>query len=357
MRGRGAGTNPKNRFRTIHTERNPDLNAAEAYEPEFDESSPKTELIEDHSRSILSSNDSPDVPFSKSINPYRGCEHGCAYCYARPTHEYFGLSAGLDFETKIVVKYKAAELLREEFTKMRWTGEVLGISGVTDAYQPVERTLQITRKCLAVCAEFQNPVMIVTKSDLIVRDVDILQQLAAAGAVSVAISVTTLDLQLARKLEPRATSPRRRMEAIRALAKANIPVSVLVAPVIPGLNDHEIPEILKTAAEAGARFAGYVLLRLPHGVKDIFTEWLELHTPNSINRVLHRVAETRGGKLSDPRFGTRMRGEGVYAEHIRGLFTLARKRHGYSLDYPALSASTFRRPKPSGGQQLLFPSL
>lgn len=354
IHGRGASANPKNRFRSIHTERDAEIDTNVPFDPDFDEPSPRTELFADHSKTIISENDSPDVPFHKSINPYRGCEHGCAYCYARPTHEFLGLSAGLDFETKIFVKYDAADLLRKEFTNPRWKPEPLGISGVTDPYQPVERKLQITRGCLFVCNEFKNPVHIVTKSDLVARDIDLLSEMAAARAVNVCISVTTLDGDLARRLEPRACVPSRRLAAIERLAKANIPTTVLVAPIIPGLNDHEIAQIVTSAASAGARHAGYVVLRLPYGLKELFTNWLSEQEPGQKDKILHRVAQLRGGKLNDSNFRTRMRGDGPLAEQIRAMFQLSCKRAGLSNDRQKLQIDSFHRPRPTDGQLSLF---
>jgi DNA repair photolyase len=270
-------------------------------------------------------------------------------CYARPTHEYFGLSAGLDFETKIFVKSEAPKLLRAELASRAWKPQVIALSGVTDPYQPVERKLALTRACLEVLAEFRNPTGIVTKSRLVARDADVLQELARHQAVSTTLSITTLDPELARVLEPRAAQPRARLAAIEALARAGVPVGVNVAPVIPGLNDHEIPAIVSAAAAAGAGWAAYILLRLPHGVKELFERWLEDHRPDRKRRVLSHIRETRGGKLSDPRFGSRMRGEGLYAEQIRELVELARRRAGLPQRGPELSSAAFRRP---GGDQL-----
>jgi DNA repair photolyase len=343
-RGRGAPSNPNNRFQRMRYEDDPDAQPAWD-DADLDAPSPATRFEKDASRSVLSRNDSPDVPFEWSLNPYRGCEHGCVYCYARPTHEYLGFSAGLDFETRIVVKENAPDLLRAELSKPSWEPQVLAISGVTDAYQPIERKLELTRRCLQVCAEFRNPVQIITKSDLVLRDIDVLKELAAHGAAAVAISVTTLDRDLARILEPRACQPQRRLAAIAGLARAGIPVGVLVAPVLPGLTDHEIPSIVEAAAAAGAQRAGYVLLRLPHGVGELFEQWLDVHMPNKKEKVLGRIRAMRGGKLNDPRFGSRMRGDGPYAEQIRSLFELARRRAGLSGTSPTLSAAAFRDPQ------------
>jgi len=345
LRGRGAATNPANRFERLRTV-DPD-------DPELERVAPGTKLFRDSTRTIIATNDSPDVGFDASINPYRGCEHGCAYCYARPTHEYLGLSAGLDFETKIFVKEEAPELLRAELASPRWTPKTLSLSGVTDCYQPVERKLRITRGCLEVLAEFRNPLGIVTKSDLVVRDVDVLAELARFEASAVCISVTTLDASLAGALEPRAARPERRLAAIAELAEAGIPVGVLVAPIIPGLTDHEIPSILAAAGKAGARFAGYTIVRLPLAVAPIFQEWLEVHTPNRKEKVLNRLRSMRGGRLNDPNFNSRMHGAGAYAEEIRALFRMGKKRAGIADESPKLSTEHFRRPPPNG-QLALF---
>jgi DNA repair photolyase len=344
IHGRGASENPPNRFERLAYE--PDPDGADPAGP-----APATQFLRDATRSILVTNDSPDVGFEVSINPYRGCEHGCVYCYARPTHEYLGLSAGLDFETRILVKEDAPELLRRELAAPRWRPRVVGISGVTDPYQPVERRLRLTRRCLEVFAEFLNPVAIVTKSHLVMRDRDVLAQLAVHQAAAVFLSVTTLDGDLARVMEPRASQPAGRLAAIAELASAGIPVGVLVAPVIPGLNDHEIPAILGAVAEAGARYAGFVLLRLPHGVAALFGQWLEQHFPERKEKVLGRIRETRGGRLNDSRFGKRMRGEGELAETIKKVFTLACRRAGITGRGPELSTAAFRR---QGEQRLLF---
>jgi DNA repair photolyase len=320
----------------LHYERDPD--AAPGDDP-----APVTQFFRDKTRSIITTNDSPDVGFSTSINPYRGCEHGCAYCYARPYHEYLGLSAGVDFETKIMVKEDAPQLLRKELASPRWKPQVLGLSGVTDAYQPIERHLLLTRRCLEVLAQFRNPVVIVTKNHLITRDIDILQSLAEHNAVAACISVTTLDDQLAGRMEPRATRPRGRLEAIRMLRAAGVPVMVLVAPIIPGLTDHEIPAILAAAREAGALHAGYVMLRLPHGLPEIFDQWLADHYPQRRDRVWSRLRDVRGGRDNDARFGLRMRGEGPVADAIATLFRVTVKKLGFP-GKPTLSVDAFRRP-------------
>ncbi len=332
-RGRGAALNPANRFERVEVE-------MEVPGPDRVE----TRLLSDGTRSIITRNDSPDVGFEVSLNPYRGCEHGCIYCYARPTHEYLGFSAGIDFESRILVKEEAPELLRKELSSPKWQPKPLAMSGVTDCYQPVERKLEITRRCLGVLAEFRHPVSVITKSELVTRDIDHLSELASHGAASVFLSITTLDGELARKMEPRASHPRDRLKAIERMAEAGIPVGVMVAPVVPAITDHEIPKILEAAAAAGAQSAGYVMLRLPGAVTGLFEAWLEEHFPDRKDKVLNRVRELRGGKLYDPRFGSRMSGEGVFADQIRVLFETSRRRHGLDRPRPELSTAAFRRP-------------
>jgi len=337
INGRGASSNPPNRFIPIYSEQGP-----EWVDPE--DPSPKTQFFRDESRAILATNNSPDIPFTYSLNPYRGCEHGCVYCYARPTHEYLSLSPGLDFETKILVKEDAPELLRKTFSSSKWVPQCVSISGVTDPYQPVERRLQLTRRCLQVFAEFRNPVAIVTKNALVTRDIDVLKELAGVNAAAVFVSVTSLDSALARVMEPRTSTPEARLRAIRELAQAGVPVGVMTAPVIPGLTDHEIPAILCAAAEAGARGAGYVTLRLPGAVADIFEQWLTQHFPARKEKVMRRLRSVRGGKRNDTRFGVRMRGEGEWAEVFARLFQMARKKAGIPDEFPELSAAAFRNP-------------
>ncbi|HEY4000642.1 MAG TPA: PA0069 family radical SAM protein, partial [Candidatus Xenobia bacterium] len=293
-----------------------------------------------------------DIGFDASLNPYRGCEHGCIYCYARPTHEYFGLSAGLDFETRIMVKEQAPELLREALMATDWEPQTVALSGNTDCYQPVERHLKLTRRCLEVFAEFRNPVTIISKNYLVTRDIDVLQRFVPWQGVAVTLSVTSLDGDLAGRLEPRAARPVRRLEAVRQLAQAGIPVGVMVAPIIPGLNDTEVPSILQAAKAAGARRAGYTIVRLPHGVAPLFEAWLEQHYPQRRQKVLNRLRDMRGGKLSDPRFGHRHRGEGVFAEQIKHMFALTCRRLGLNTDRSTLSATAFQRPGPR--QMTLF---
>jgi DNA repair photolyase len=336
IKGRGAVDNPANRFDRLHYEPTDDCTLEER-------PAPATQFFKDNTCSIIATNDSGDVGFDASINPYRGCEHGCIYCYARPYHEYLGMSIGLDFETKILVKEDAPKLLRKELNSRKWVPQVLGISGVTDAYQPIERQLQITRRCLEVLAEFRNPLVIVTKNRLVTRDIDILKKLAEHQAACVVLAVTTLDAELARIMEPRATMPAGRLDAIRELTDAGIPTSVLLAPVIPGLTDQEMPAILAAAREAGALSAGFVMLRLPHGLKDLVTNWLEQHFPEKKDKILSRVRAIRGGELNDSRFGFRMSGDGIIADTVRQLFDVTCKKLGFP-GRAKLSTAAFRRP-------------
>jgi DNA repair photolyase len=340
--GRGAGFNPANRFEALTVEPDPDWDPAE-------DRPLRTQFLRDRSQSIISYNDSPDIPFRASLNPYRGCEHGCAYCYARPTHEYLGFSAGLDFERRIMVKENAAELLRAELASRKWEPQWIALSGVTDPYQPIEKKLQITRRCLEVLAEFRNPVGIVTKNRLVTRDLDVLADLAQHKAVCVYVSLTTLKPELRRLMEPRTATPTGRLETMRALAETGVPVGVLTAPIIPGLNDEEIPALLRAAAEAGARFASYVILRLPLTVRPLFEEWLERCVPERKEKVLNRIRAIRDGKLNSAQFGDRMRGHGLFADQIRQLFKVSARKAGLSERGPELSTAAFRRP---GGRQL-----
>lgn len=349
IRGRGTAENPPNRFERFHVE--PDPDSAPEQSP-----APTTQFFRDRSCSIISYNDSPDVGFAASLNPYRGCEHGCPYCYARPTHEYLGFSAGLDFETRIVVKPDAPELLVRELGSRRWVPQPLALSGVTDCYQPVERRLQLTRRCLEVLVRFRNPVCVVTKNHLVTRDLDLLSELAAHRAARVYLSLTTLDPALTTRLEPRASLPAHRLAALAVLRRAGVPVGVLVSPVIPGLNDHEIPALLQAAAKAGASFAGYTLVRLPHAVAPLFEAWLDRHFPLRKAKVLNQVRALRGGRLDDPRFGFRMRGEGPGADRLEALFELARRRAGLASEPPELSVAAFCPPgSASTPTQKVFP--
>ena len=339
LKGRAVPYDPPNRFETVHTEIDP---ADLAGEP------PRTDFLNDATREIIATNRSPDIPFDASVNPYRGCEHGCVYCYARPTHEYLGFSSGLDFERKILVKHRAPELLREALSASSWRPRLIGMSGVTDPYQPVERRLGLTRGCLEVLRDFRNPVAIVTKNHLVTRDADVLGDLSAHNCANVTVSVTTLKNELQRVMEPRTSVPARRLDAIWSLSSAGIPVGVFVAPVIPGLNDEEIPAILKAAAEAGAAYASFLLLRLPLGVADHFKNWLEAHFPDRRAKVLHRIREVRGGRLNDSGFHTRFRGKGQYAKQIERLFRATARKLGLGGKGPRLSTKAFRR---HGGTQ------
>ena len=339
-RGRGANINPANRFEALHYE------LEDWCEPD-ESKTVRTQFLRDDSQSIISYNNSPDVGFDASINPYRGCEHGCAYCYARPTHEYLGFSAGIDFESRILVKPNAAELLFTELGKRSWKPQHLALSGVTDAYQPIERKLQITRSCLQVLAEFRNPVGIITKNHLVTRDADHLGELARVNAAAVTLSITTLDPKLARILEPRASSPSQRLEAVAVLHQAGIPVGVNVAPIIPGINDHEIPTITATAAKAGAQFASYTIIRLPLTVAPVFVAWLENHFPERQEKVLGRIRSMRNGKLNNTDFGSRMRGEGPFAQQIDHMFQVSCRRADLNRTRTDLSTAAFRRVLPN----------
>jgi DNA repair photolyase len=305
--------------------------------------------------SVVTRNNSPDIPFDLSINPYRGCSHGCSYCYARPSHNYMNLSAGLDFETRLFYKKDAAAHLREELGRRSYRPSPINLGANTDPYQPLERTLGITRSILEVLAESRHPVTIVTKGALVVRDIDILSRLAAERLVKVFVSVTTLDDDLKRRMEPRAASPKARLTAISRLAGAGIPVGVMYAPVVPAINDHELEAILEAAAAAGAGTAGYVLLRLPGEVRDLFFEWLDLHFPDRAQKVRHRIRELRGGRDNDPRFGQRMRGQGPWAALLRRRFEAACRKHGLGShrDHP-LDTDLFRPPTRSPGQMELW---
>src|SRR5581483_2466926 len=333
---RGAGSNPTNRFEKIELERDVDWN------PE-DDPAPRTQFYRDNTSTIINYNDSPDIGFEASINPYRGCEPGCIYCVARPFHEYLGFSSGRDFETKIMVKDRAPELLRHELASPKWKPQVIALSGVTDCYQPVERRMKLTRRCLEVLAEFRNPVGIVTKNHLVTRDIDVLSELARHQAVAVFVSLTTLDTKLRQVMEPRTSPPASRLAAIRKLSQAGIPTGVMTAPVIPGLTDHELPSLIAAAVEAGARFAGHVPLRLPYAVAPLFEQWLADHFPDRKEKVLNRIRAMRGGKLNDPQFGSRMIGQGIFGEQIEALFNVACRKAGIEKNRLGLSTASFRR--------------
>ena len=340
--GRGAPINPPNRFEPLILAPDPDC-------PPEERPHPRTQFYIDGTESLLTKNDSPDIPFTVGLNPYRGCEHGCAYCFARPYHEYLGWSSGLDFETKIMVKTRAPALLRAELSSRKWQPDCIAMSGVTDCYQPCERQFRVTRGCLEVCAEFRQPISVITKNALVTRDIDLLAELARHQCTSVHLSVTTLDPDLAGKLEPRASRPAARLRAIRELSAAGIRVGVMVAPVIPGLTDHEMPAILEAAAAAGATRAGYVVMRLPYAVKEIFLQWLDDHAPTKKARIVDRVREIRGGQLNVSEWGTRMKGEGIFADQLRELFQVCARRAGLTQEHFPLSTEHFRPP---GGRQL-----
>jgi DNA repair photolyase len=339
LHGRGATGNPDNRYAAHRRE------AVDDGWDNLDQPPPplRTELLVDSSRSVITYNDSPDVPFDRSINPYRGCEHGCVYCFARPTHAWLGLSPGLDFESRLFHKPDAPQLLRHELSRPGYRCAPIALGINTDAYQPVERGLGLTRAVIEVLDEFRQPFSVITKSSLIERDIDLLAPLAQRNLAHVAVSITTLDRTLARSLEPRAAAPQRRLETIRRLREAGIPVTVLIAPLIPVLTDHELEAILQAVHNAGALNAGYVLLRLPHEVGEMFQDWLRAHAPLKAEHVLNRLRDCRGGRDYDSRFGKRMRGEGDYADLLSRRFRLAYRRLGFD-DTPPLDCEQFRVP-------------
>ena len=342
IRGRGALSNASGRFEPATRHDFDDGWLDDAIDPH--PRGPATQLHEDRSRTVIARNRSPDIGFDRSINPYRGCEHGCIYCFARPTHTYLGHSAGLDFESQIYTKPNAAALLRRELARPNYTARPIALGTNTDPYQPVERWLKITRSILAVLHECRHPATVTTKGAGIVRDLDILGPMAAAKLASVAVSVTTLDRELARQMEPRASTPDRRLTAIAAAADAGIPVSVMVAPIIPGLNDHELEAILERAAKAGARGAGYILLRLPLEVADLFQEWLRGVQPNKADKILHRLRDMRGGSLNRSRFGERMSGRGPEAELLRRRFERSCRSLGLNRVPAVLDTAAFVAP-------------
>ena len=350
--GRAAGVNPANRFERVHVE--DDFEHRDASEPLPETVRRPTEFLSDQSRTVIAHNSSPDIGFNHSINPYRGCEHGCAYCYARPSHEYLGMNAGIDFESRILVKHDIAACLREELAHPQWKGELIVISGVTDCYQPAERRFRLTRACLEVMLEARQPLGIVTKNALVTRDLDLLAPLAEKNLVHVHVSLTTLDPELARTMEPRTATPAARLRAIRELVSAGVPTGVMTAPIIPGLNDQEIPALLAAAKEAGAWRASFTLLRLPLAVRPVFEEWVTRAYPDKAARILALIRETRGGKMNDAKFGSRMRGEGNYADGIRNTFQIFRKKHGLDHPLPPLDHSQFTPPQPVSGQLRLF---
>lgn len=348
-RGRGASSNPSGRFETYA-----ETWVDDGWESLADVPKLRTEVFTEQPKSIITRNTSPDISFDRSINPYRGCEHGCVYCYARPAHAYMGLSPGLDFESKLFIKPNAAALLREELTATSYTPSVIALGANTDPYQPIERTYRITRSVIEVLAEFQHPFGIVTKSGLVTRDLDLLKPLAAEKLVKVALSVTSLDPKLARSMEPRAAAPAKRLAAIESLSRAGVRTVVMMGPIIPGLNDHEIEAILKAARNAGAEEAGYTMLRLPYEVKDLFKEWLIKEFPDRAAKVMSHVKDVRGGKENDPNFGTRMTGQGPLAWMIGRRFQLACQKLGLNAHRLKLRTDLFHRPIQAGEQMALL---
>ncbi len=353
LQGRGALSNPAGRFETLREE---------AFDDGWDSRDPPpervpTEIIIDRTKTIIARNDSPDIPFDRSINPYRGCEHGCIYCFARPSHAYLGFSPGLDFETKIVAKPEAANLLRRELRKPGYRVGPLALGSNTDPYQPVERDLRITREILEVLREARHPTGIVTKSALVLRDLDIIAEMAGEGLAQAMVSVTTLRRDLARAMEPRAAAPARRLSTIAALKEAGVPVGVLASPMIPALNDSELEAILEAASEAGAGSAGFILVRLPHELKELFSEWLGAHVPTRAAHVESLIRDTRGGQLYEAKFGERMRGQGAYAELLATRFRVASRRFGFDRKHPPFRLDLFRPPRAPGAPRSLFDKL
>ena len=361
LRGRGAVTNVRHRFE--QTEREPaddgwssgqvaasqddvsDGGSDGSYIPIVPESTLKTTVTPEQARKLLSRNDSPDIPFDVAVNPYRGCEHGCVYCYARPTHAYLGYSPGLDFETRLIAKTNAVEVLRAELARPGYRVSPINIGSATDVYQPIEREWQLTRGVLELLLQTRHPATIVTKNALIERDLDLLTALAEQRLITVYVSVTTLDAEMARTLEPRASAPWRRIQAIRSLANAGVPVGVLVAPIIPFINDESLEHILQDARQAGACYASYTVVRLPWEVKAVFQEWLEAHFPDRAQRVLHRIEDMRNGRRNDAQFGTRMRGTGLWANLLRQRFNLAVRKLGLNITRPQLATHLFQAPR------------
>lgn len=339
IKGRGTAVNPPNRFEAQRLEAFDD-----GWDMAEEQSRPQTTLLRDSTRSIIARNDSPDLSFSQSVNPYRGCEHGCIYCFARPSHAYLGYSAGLDFETKIIFKPEAAKLLEKELSKTSYKPSTIVLGSNTDPYQPVERTLSVTRSVLEVLERFNNPVGIVTKSAGVLRDADILRRMAEKNLAKVYLSITTLDPALARTLEPRAASPARRLAAVRALREAGIPVGVMASPMIPGVNDAEMENIVAEAAAAGAESVHTTLLRLPHELAPLFTDWLEKHMPDRAAHVLSLIRQVRNGRLNDPDFHTRRRGDGPYADMLHQRFERAARQHGLEGRGTSLDCSQFAIP-------------
>lgn len=373
LRGRGAVTNVRHRFQKDDRVQVDDGWSASGLPADFVDAvpntsvipilpdvrrapaAPKTTVTAEEARKILSRNDSPDIPFDVAVNPYRGCEHGCVYCYARPTHSYLGYSPGLDFETRLVAKANAVEALRAEISRPGYKPSPINIGSATDAYQPIERDWRLTRGMLELMLETRHPVTIVTKNALVARDLDLLAALAEHKLVVVYMSITTLDADMARSLEPRAAAPWRRLEAVRNLTAAGVPVGVLVAPVIPFINDDAMEHILQESKAAGAHYASYTVIRLPWEVKTLFEDWLNAHFPDRAQRVLHRIEDLRNGRRNDPNFGSRMRGTGIWADLLRQRFAVATRKLGLNRHRLALDCDRFQPPAPAGGSAALFP--
>jgi DNA repair photolyase len=352
-KGRGSHLNLPNRFEAMRLEL--DFEQCEHDDEllaELDHC--QTEYFADESETIVTENNSPDVGFRFSINPYRGCSHGCSYCYARPGHEYLGFNAGLDFETRIMVKLQAPELLRKFLARPKWTAETIAMSGVTDCYQPAERQFRITRGCLEVTLEARQPIGVITKNALVLRDLDLLREMASMDLIHVSISITTLDAELARSMEPRTSTPAARLRAVRELSAAGVPVRVMTAPIVPGLNDRELPALLEAAAGSGAQSAEYTMLRLPLSVKPVFLEWLARERPLAQKRVEQQILATHAGKYNNSQFGQRMRGSGEIAEQICNVFKLFRKKYNLDRDLPDYNHTLFRPPQTDSGQMHLF---
>lgn len=347
IKGRGTARNPEGRFEP----------ASRPLYDLTDRTKPRTQVMEEQTKGAISRNESPDIPFSRSVNPYRGCEHGCVYCFARPSHEYLGHSAGLDFETKLYAKQNIAAILQRQIAAPSYKCSPIALGANTDPYQPIERDRLLTRDILSVLATFDHPVTVITKSALVCRDLDLLAAMAEKELAMVSISLTTLNNELARALEPRAATPAKRLEAIRRLSEVGIPVAVLTSPMIPGLNDHELERLLEAARNAGARSASYVLIRLPHGLAALFEDWLKTHRPRHANKVMSLIRQCRDGGLSEAKFGARMRGSGPVADMIATRFAAACKRLGLSRGRPPLDTSQFRAPVEPGLQLSLFDDL
>ncbi len=350
--GRGSTVNPPSRFERVYAQE--DLEQIQDEGDRFEPRAVPTQFFPDESKTVITQNDSPDVSFRFSVNPYRGCEHGCAYCYARPYHEMLGMNAGLEFETKILVKYNAAGLLRRELCQPSWRGAVIAMSGVTDCYQPCERELRITRGLLEVMLEAKQATAITTKNSLVLRDMDLLASMATDQLAHVNISLATLDADLSRSLEPRTATPQARLRAVGRLTESGIPVRVLVAPIIPGLTDHHVPGVIKAAKDAGAIEACYELLRLPYSVAPVFLNWLDQNCPHGRSKTEAMIRTVREGRLNDPEFGQRMVGSGAYAESIGSTVSAFAKKYGLDRPLPPLDTSRFRPPRSKNGQMRLF---